>query len=310
MAFWNFKKNLKDDYNEYCAKDRRAALRKGQGLGWLKIVSHTLLLGFAGALFVGAAGLISGPAMAEKLLTALASFVGIAWIGLILLVYFCLISKQAWPAVAGFFCWLALTIGGNQFVSYGMAVSLEAPYRKINVYELEPFDIIVVLGGGTSSTVTGKSQLSSNGDRISVAARMYHGGQVKRLVCTGTQTLRAGPNDLHMREESAEILIGLGVPASAILQMQGENTSQEMANLKTWLEENEVSGRVGLLTSAWHLPRAMRLAKSQGLNVHPIPSNFLSIPMTPTPSMIVPEGNKLHETSLLVKEYLARIVGR
>lgn len=310
MAFWNFKKNWENDYNEYCARDRRAALRESQGLGWLQVVSHTMLLGFVGALFIGAAGLINGPAMAEKLLTALASFIGIAWIGLILLVYFSLISKQTWPAVAGFLCWLALTIGGNQFVSYWLASSLEAPYQKINVYELEPFDIIVVLGGGTSSTASGKSQLSSSGDRISVAARMYHGGQVKRLVCTGTQTLRAGPNDRHMREEATEILTGLGIPASAILQMQGENTSQEMANLKTWMEENEVSGRVGLLTSAWHLPRAMRLAKSQGLNVHPVPSNFLSIPMTPKPSMIVPEGDKLHETSMLVKEYLARLAGR
>jgi uncharacterized SAM-binding protein YcdF (DUF218 family) len=308
MAFWNRKKNWEDEYDEYYAQDRRA--EPGKKPGRLRFLPHLLLLAFLGALFVGGIGLVSGPTMVEKLLTVLVTPVGFVWLGLMLLIYFSVMTRQGWPAVAGLVCWLILTIGGNQLVSQWLAGSLEAPYQDLDVFEVEPFDMIVVLGGGTSSTLDGQSQLSIDGDRVAIAARLFHAGQVKRFVCTGTQAFRSTPKDLDPRQEATEILVGLNVPKSAILQMRGENTSQEMANLKTWLAENKVGGRVGILTSAWHLSRAIRLAEAQGLTVHPVPSNFVTAPYTPSPHLVVPGADHLMITSKMLKEYLARLIGR
>jgi uncharacterized SAM-binding protein YcdF (DUF218 family) len=308
MAFWKRKKNWEDQYDEYYAQDRRAEPAKKPGR--LRFIPHLFLLAFLGALFVGGAGLVSGPTMVEKLLTALATPVGLVWLGLIVLVYFCMLNRQSWPALIGFGCWLVLTVGGNQLVANWLANSLEAPFQEIEIFDVEPFDTVVVLGGGTNSLRNGRSQLSSSGDRIATAARLFHAGQVKRLVCTGTQTFRSNPKDLHPREEAAGILIGLGVPREFVLQMKGENTSQEMANLKAWIDQHDSDGRVGILTSAWHLPRAMRLAESQGLEVHPIPSNFASGPFRPSPDLVVPSGQNLMVTGQMMKEYLARIVAR
>jgi len=308
MAFWNRKKNWQDEYDEYYAQDRRIEPAKKPGR--LRFIPHLLLLGFLGSLFIGGAGLVSGPTMVEKLLTALANPVGLIWLGLIGLVYFCILNRQSWPALSGFACWLILTVGGNQLVADWLANSLESPFQNIDIFHMEPFDTVVVLGGGTSSLQNGRSQLSNSGDRIATAARLYHAGQVKRLVCTGTQTFRSTPKDLHPREEAAEILLGLGVPANFVLQMKGDNTSQEMANLKKWIDQNDAGGRVGILTSAWHLPRAIRLAKSQGLEVQPIPSNFTSRPFAPSPNLVVPSGENLMVTGQIMKEYLARLVDR
>ncbi len=308
MAFWKRKKNWEDEYDEYYAQDRRAEPAKKPGR--FRFVPHVFLLIFLGSLFVGGAGLVSGPAMVEKLLTAMATPVGLVWLGLIGLVYFCILNRQAWPAVTGFGCWLILTIGGNQLVSNWLAETLEAPFQDIDIFQLEPFDTIVVLGGGTSSRQNGRSQLGINGDRIATAARLFHAGQVTRLICTGTQTFRSSPDDLHPHEEAAEILIGLGVPRESVLQMRGENTSQEMANLKTWLDRNNPEGRVGILTSAWHLPRAIRLAESLGLEVSPVPSNFVSLPFVPSPHLVIPGGRELMVTGNMMREYLARLVDR
>lgn len=308
MAFWNRKKNWEDEYDEYYAQDRRAEPAKKPGR--LRFIPHLLLLMFLGALFMGGAGLVSGPTMVEKLLTALATPVGLTWLGLITLIYFCVLNRQNWPAIAGFFCWLILTIGGNQIVSQGLANSLEAPFQDIEIFNVEPFDTVVVLGGGTNSLKNGRPQLGPGGDRIAVAAQLFHAGQIKRLICTGTQTFRSTPNDLHPREEAAEILVRLGVPSDSVLQMRGENTSQEMANLKTWMDENDPGTRIGILTSAWHLPRAIRLAESQGLEVHPLPSNFLSLPFAPSPHIVVPSGRNLMVTGRMMKEHLARMVAR
>jgi len=234
------------------------------------------------------------------------------------MVYFCLLLRQAWPAVIAFFCWLVLTLGGNTWVSGMLARSLEAPYQDTNVLELEPMDVVVVLGGGTNTRLNGTPQAAASGDRITVAASLYHGGITNRLVCTGSQTFRSSPADLHPREEATAILMSLGVPKDALLEMRGNNTSEEMESLKKWLAENEAkndaeassSQRVGIVTSAWHMKRAMRLANDNGLEVIAVPADFYSEPFVPTPGWVIPSGHNLDLTAILVKEYLARIVGR
>ena len=125
MAFWKRKKNWEVQYDEYYAQDRRAVPAKKPGR--FRFIPHLFLLAFLGALFIGGAGLVSGPTMVEKLLTALATPDGLVWLGLIVLVYFCILNRQSWPALTGFVCWLILTVGGNQLVANWIANSLEAP---------------------------------------------------------------------------------------------------------------------------------------------------------------------------------------
>lgn len=308
MALWNRKRNWENEYDEYYTQDRRTDPKKQSGS--LRTLSHLLLLGLVGAVFVGGVGVVGGPTMAEKLLTSLAMPLGIVWMGLLVLVYFCLLSRQAWPAIAGFSCWTMLTLSGNLLVSDGLARMMESPFQDFDMAVLEPLDTAIILGGGTESTISYRAQLGFSGDRIAVAAKLYHTGKVKHLVCTGTQAFRSTEKDRHPREEAAEILKGLGVPTDVIFQVQGENTSQEMANLKIWLSNNESSQRIGIVSSAWHLPRALRLAQDDGLDAIPVPSDFLSQPFAASPSLLVPSAENLMVTSLILKEYLARFVGR
>ena len=101
----------------------------------------------------------------------------------------------------------------------------------------------------------------------------------------------------------------LDVDANAILQLNGINTSEEMQNLKKWSDRNP-DKRIGLLTSAWHLPRAMRLAKAQGIEADPVAAGFFSQPYAPSPGVVVPSEYNLMVTAMVTKEYLARLVGR
>lgn len=315
MAFWNRKKNWEDEYDEYYAQDRRAEPKKGPGK--FRFVPHLFLLAFLGALFVGLAGFVSGGTMVEKMLTGLASPVGFVWLALMGMVYFCMLLRQTWPAMIGLLCWLVLTAGGNTFISQMLARSLESKYQDIKISELEPFDYVVVLGGGTNTNLSGRAQTNFDGDRVVVAAKMFHAGQAKNLICTGTQTFNTTPLDMHPREESAEILYSLNVPKQFVFQMKGDNTSQELENLKMWIDQRRIvkpgNGsvpRIGILTSAWHLTRAMRLADDNGLDVKPIPACFLSAPYAPSPNMVIPSADNLGISARMIKEYLARLVGR
>ncbi len=304
------KKNWEDEYDEYYTRDRQTAPDNRTGVSRIRILTHLLALFFVGVLFAGAVGSISGPTMMEKMLTELAMPLGIVWLLLMVMIYFCLLTRQAWPALAGLICWLVLSVAGNAFFANWLVSTLEKPFVDSNVYELEPLDTIVLLGGGTISRADGQAQLDWSGDRVSTAARLYEAGKVTQFICTGSNSFSASEKDLHPREEAAEILIGLGVPADQVRQLKGKNTFEEMQNLKTWLDENPAQGRVGILTSAWHLPRALRLATTNGMELIPVPCNFLGRPYSPSPNVVVPGSKQLTITSLAFKEYLARLVGR
>ena len=72
------------------------------------------------------------------------------------------------------------------------------------------------------------------------------------------------------------------------------------------------SQRVGLITSAWHMPRALRLARANGLNPIPVPADFVSPPQHDRPiqagevalSMFPDEGN-MSKVGVLLREVLA-----
>lgn len=310
MAFWNRKKNWEDDYDSYYSQDRRLGYEGRRGGKGLFFLAHCFTLAFVGALFLGGVGLVNGTTMVEKILTELVMPGGMIWLTLLVLVYFCFLNRQAWPALVGLGCWVVLTIAGNSFVSNWLISTLEAPYQNTDVFAMAPLDHLVVLGGGTCSRLSGQSQLAQSGDRVALAARLFHAGLARVLICTGSDSFRTSVDDLHPREEGAEILIGLGVPSQSVLQIAGINTLEEMKNLKTLLANTPDTGRTGLLTSAFHMSRALRLAHANGLELTPVPANFYSQPNGPSPNSIVPGADQIKVTALTLKEYLARLVNR
>lgn len=314
-----------DQYNNDQHNERSVRASRGKRSGRLKILPHALFLGLCGSLAVGAAG-AGGKTMLEKSLTDLASPIGLLWLMLMLMVYFCLVHRQAWPATVGFCCWLVLTACGNSWVSGKLIQSLEAPFQDIDVLELEPMDVVVLLGGGTNTRLNGNPQLTFGGDRVRVGASLFHAELAERLVCSGSQAFGAGADDPHPGQEATEILVSLGVPRESVLLMTGFNTSQEMKSLKKLLADREIvdnqspdltsasealqGQRIGLVTSAWHMSRALRLAEANGLEVIPVPADFLSEPLVPSPNWVIPGSYSLNVTGLVAKEYLARLVGR
>ena len=260
---------------------------------------------------IGAA--LYGQSMAEKTLTALVQPVGLIWLGLALVVYFCLLWRRYVAATCCFLCWLLLTVAGNAIVSNSLAASLESRYYHINPYEGQQYQYALLLGGGTSTGPSKRSQVNGSGDRLAVAGRMYHAGQVKKLICSGSKLFE---NDQVKSgtEAAFEILQGLQVPANDLIPLVGGNTSEEIANLKLWvnqqIEAGNDPGRVALITSAWHLPRAQRLANEIELDAAPMPANFLSGASQVTPNVVVPGAHQILVTSSILKEYMAGLVKR
>lgn len=301
------KKNWEDQYDEdYAARADRRDRIKGSTL-WIHLIGFGLIVG----LLIGLAGLICGQYVLEKTLASLASPVGFVWLILIFLAYFSLYFRQGWSAIITIICWSLLSLFGNGYIANQMMYQIEKPYIGQTINELETMDVLFLLGGGTTTNLTGAAQAGTRGDRVLKAARVYHAGKAKLIVCTGMQLFKTDDADLHPHQEAAKILSDLQVPEQAIAMIRGYNTSEEMQLAAEFLKQQSMqNAKIGVLTSAWHLNRAGRLAKSNGLDPVLIPSDFRSRHFSSGPNLLIPTADSLSDTTSCIKEFLAYLVGR
>lgn len=250
----------------------------------------------------------------EKLLLRLASPLCLGWSCLSVALVIALRRGQRWIAglLAG--CWLLLTLGGNGWVAAALVRPLEVDYIDIDPFQEPPLDAAVILGGGLSEAVGGRIQVNQAGDRIVLGARLYHAGLVQHLYCTGTRIESLAPERRDPSRQARMLLRQLGVPDEAITEVAGINTADEMRHLSDELPD---ARRVGLITSAWHMRRALRQAGAQGIVFVPLPADFATRPAQDRPPgltqvllQLLPDSSALETTTAALKEYLALAVGR
>jgi uncharacterized SAM-binding protein YcdF (DUF218 family) len=110
-------------------------------------------------------------------------------------------------------------------------------------------------------------------------------------------------------ENSALLLKDLGVPHERVVRAFGRNTSEEIQSVKRLIGERGWR-RVGLVTSAWNMARAMPLARGAQLELQPLPADFRGTAQTRSPIWIIPGEGSFQDTGLACKELLARMLGR
>ena len=242
---------------------------------------------------------------AQKMAARLATPLGLAWLVLFGVALDQLRARRWWPAGLVGGSWLLLTLGGNAWLSSALLRGLE---RSVPAPQHQRWDAVVVLGGGTALDDGGTPQLGEAGDRLRVAYLQLREGRTPLLVATGSSLLDGGRRDLAA--ESGSIWSAWGVPPPGMLLIPGPvNTSQEIRSLA---EQARVRGwrRVGIVSSAWHLPRALALARRHGLPADGIASDSRGFPPPASPLFLIPTGSALHETQLWSAEVIGRLVGR
>lgn len=120
-----------------------------------------------------------------------------------------------------------------------------------------PYEIVVVLGGGYFPGSEGESDVLNDESlaRVKKGAYAYKACGAKYLVVSGH--MNTGKADRHCTL-MAEFANGLGVPASAIAL---EKDSQNSRDHPLFLEKMAIvdkDARIAVITSPWHMKRAMR----------------------------------------------------
>lgn len=247
----------------------------------------------------------------EKTLTYLAMPTGLIWLGLIALTFLAWRRKQRAMLISLSALLAFYTLAGNDELTKLPLVWLEHEYVQIDPFQQGPYDAVFVLGGGIGVGTNGEPQLEMSGDRAALGARLYHMGRTQRLVAMGTTILGPGGEPQELGSAVTEIWQQWAVPDEHILHLSGTNTREEMAAIRQMVEKHPEWKRLGLVTSARHMRRAMRLAEKNGLSLEPLPANFRgTAPQWKIWSLIIPSGGGFFNSQQACKEILAGLVGK
>jgi len=251
----------------------------------------------------------------SKLLPPLVYPLGLACLLIILALL--LYRRAGWQRAALILALLALWIGGNRWTAMGLARSLERRY--LPPASLPPSEIIVVLGGGTASPEAPRpmTEVNGAGDRVLYAAWLYQQGKAPAILVSGG-LLDWTPLQTTPAQDMAALLEMMGVPSEAIwLQPESRNTYEDALYSAQILKDKGIR-RILLVTSAWHMPRSVRLFQAQGLEVVPAPTDFFvtdadweSLTSPDLRSQILgllPSADNLGLTTRMLKEYLGMLV--
>lgn len=249
------------------------------------------------------------PALVEKLLTRLVLPAGALWCVIYGAAAVCLRRGQRRAGLVWVGVWVAYGLAGSGQVGGAMIAALEAGYGAGD--DAARYDAVMVLGGGTGVRPDGAPQLAYAGDRVRVAAVVWQRGQTPVLVASGTSLGGLDqPEARDLGAETAALWAQMGVPAAAVVTLAGpHNTATEIEALA---QHARAAGwrRVGLVTSAWHLRRAMRLAERAGLDAAPIAADVRGGVAPWSAVAVVPTGSGFYRVSFASKEWLGALVGR
>ena len=190
---------------------------------------------------------------------------------------------------------------------------LEAKARQL-VAANQPccYEALVVLGGGimpASPPYTMEPELTDASDRIWLAARMYHAGAAPKIIVSGGSFIeqQGGPattEAMAMRR----FLLDLGVPDDVIVsEGRALNTIENIRNVRSIVK----GGRVAIITSAFHVPRAAKLATQGGLDFAIFGVDW-SVPSDATVwwDVWLPSVGALGEANIAIKELVALSLDR
>lgn len=128
-------------------------------------------------------------------------------------------------------------------------------------------DALVVLGCRVLPGAT-LGLAGAAGRRAKAAADAFHLGRAPLVVTSGGRTW----DGVVEADALADALVAAGVPKSAIVRERRSMSTRENAQFAARILGQRGVREVGIVTCAWHLPRALRAFRACGLACAGVPA--------------------------------------
>lgn len=174
---------------------------------------------------------------------------------------------------------------------------LENTYPARSIGSLPECDAVLVLGGILSP---GKEvglipEWAESVERFEAGVQIVRRDKARLLLFTGDTR---GSEGTALQREAIE----RGVPRERTAVIGAvDNTAGEAAQLKRYAAQHGLK-RIVLVTSAWHLPRAMRQFRRAGVELVPFPVDYRGLPSSLRYMDWIPAAGALAKTELALRE--------
>lgn len=200
---------------------------------------------------------------------------------------------------------LLAVVATNGALSNGALLAWEWP--PVALRTIPPHDAGVLLTGITNvkKSPHDRVYLNEGADRLLHTLWLYRAGRIRYIIISGgSGTLRA-----TQRSEAAELRILLrlaGVPENRILvEDQSRNTRENALYTRRLLQAHPDIHSLVLVTSAFHMRRAVGCFAQAGLHPTPFPAGFLTQDPTFGPDYwLLPSARAMEQWSVLIHELL------
>lgn len=200
---------------------------------------------------------------------------------------------------------LALLFCSSNGLSNTLLFHLETQFPALAVTAPEPADAIVVLGGTVVPAKKPREQPEEPyGERLSRAAQLFLFKKSSLIIVSGGTAFpflenKPQPESMSMKE----YLTNFQIPKTQIIEESKSRNTEENALYTAQILKTLNLRKIILVTSAYHMPRAMKWFNRIGVKITPFPTDFKSESAFKWKSVFLsPEG--LVDFSLALKEYL------
>lgn len=164
------------------------------------------------------------------------------------------------------------------FTSNSLLYTLESRYPAQT--EFPPVSAIVLLGGAGVPFLPPQiyPEFNEAGDRIFHAARLFKKELAPRIIITGGKCVTFRKDHMPEAQNNAYFLTEFcGIDSSAlVLEKDAANTYQNGIYVDRIFDKNNWEKKIILVTSAYHMPRSVRIFRKLGFQIYPAPTDFNS----------------------------------
>lgn len=185
---------------------------------------------------------------------------------------------------------------------------LEQDYPSRSLSTIPEVDAIVLLGGAIRGDVQMgiRPDLNQQADRLVHTVALYKAGMAPFVLLSGGAPAGGRSEAQQMRD----LLLVMGIPADAMLLEQSSRNTYENAKYSAPLLQARGVKRILLVTSAFHMRRALPLFERNGFDVLAAPTDYQRIASKSSVPGWLPGVTNLARTTHALHEMLGYWVYR
>lgn len=187
-------------------------------------------------------------------------------------------------------------------------------YKPVNISEVtKTYDVGILLTGGMISIpelTIDHPGFGAHADRFLQAYLLYKNGKIKKILITGTSPknlVAAGKSEV---QQVSSLLIQWGVkPEDILLEPKAKNTRENAVFTEEILRAKFPGKNYILITSSFHLRRALACFKKVGVSADVFPADFYGgTGSTKIKDMLIPDPEVVGYSQPLFREWVGIII--